>query len=393
MRSRTLAIVLAGGAGGRLELLTEHRAKPAVPFGGTHRLIDVALSCCSHAGIADVWVSQQHNPASLSDHLSNGRPWDLDRTRGGLLVLHPAKGTQREGWHEGTADALWRLAPLIRELAPDVLLLASADAIYRMDYDGIVTGHRDGRAAVTFVTAEVPPGEEPGRFGVVQVSGGRVTGYAHKPAEPDGTLVATEVFTFTPTPLLECLEQLAAEAGEDGLEDIGDAVLPLLVDAREARDHRHDGYWRDVGTIPSYWRGHQELLGDDPAFRLDDGIMPLLTRVQRTGPARLRRSAEVDDSLLAPGCEVGGRVERSVLAGGVVVEEGAVVRESVLLPGVVVGRAAVVERAVLDEGAVVASGVTVGGRGSEDLQLALVGHGEEVTEDVEPGGRLPAQEG
>lgn len=393
MRPRTLAIILAGGAGGRLELLTEHRAKPVVPYGGTHRLIDVALSCCSHAGLTDVWVSQQHNPASISDHLANGRPWDLDRSSGGLLVLHPAKGTERAGWHTGTADGLWRLAPLIRELDPDVLLLASADAIYRMDYDEIVAGHLGSGATVTFVTAQVPAGEDPGRFGVVQASGGAVTGYAYKPEEPQGSLIATEVFAFTPAPLLERLERLADGAGEDGLEDIGDAVLPQLVEAGEARDHRHEGYWRDVGTIPSYWRGHQELLGDEPAFRLDDGVLPLLTRVQRTGPARLRRSAEVDDSLLAPGSDVAGTVERSVLSGGVVVEAGAVVRESVLLPGVVVRRGAVVERAVLDEGVEVAPGVTVGAADGEELEIALVGQGEGVSADVAPGGRLPAGEG
>ncbi|CAA9217666.1 MAG: Glucose-1-phosphate adenylyltransferase [uncultured Acidimicrobiales bacterium] len=388
MRPSTLAIVLAGGAGGRLDLLTEHRAKPAVPFGGTHRLVDVALSCCSHAGISDVWLSEQHNPASLSDHLANGRPWDLDRTSGGLLVVHPAKGTEREGWHQGTADGLWRLAPLIRELAPDVLLLASADAIYRMDYDGLVGAHLDGGVAATFVTAEVPEGEEASRFGVAQTSGGRITGYAYKPEDPEGSLITTEVFAFTPTPLLDCLEALAAEVGEDGLEDIGHGVLPSLVGSGEAQDLRHGGYWRDVGTVPSYWRGHQELLGDEPAFRLDDPELPLLTKVQRTGPARLRRTAEVDDSLLAPGSDVAGRVERSVLSGGVVVEEGAVVRESVLLPGVVVRRGAVVERAVLDDGAVVAPEVRVGGPGD----IALVGRGEEVTSDLPAGGRLPAPE-
>ena len=390
MRPRTLAILLAGGAGGRLDLLTEQRAKPAVPFGGTHRLVDVALSCCSHAGIPDVWVSEQHNPASLADHLANGRPWDLDRTNGGLLVLHPAKGTEREGWHQGTADGLWRLAPLIRQLDPDVLLLASADAIYRMDYDELVSTHLGGGAAVTFVTAEVPEGEEASRFGVVQTSDGRVTGYAYKPEEPEGTRIATEVFAFTPAPLLDCLEGLAADAGEEGLEDIGHAALPALVDAGEASDLRHDGYWRDVGTIASYWRGHQELLGEEPAFRLDDGQLPLLTRVRRTGPARLRRTAEVDDSLLAPAADVAGAVERSVLSTGVVVEEGAVVRDSVLLPGVVVRRGAVVERAVLDDGVVVSAGVSVGGPGGD---IALVGLRQEVGEDIPAGGRLPESEG
>ena len=389
MRSRTLALVLAGGAGGRLEHLTSHRAKPAVPYGGTHRLVDVALSCCAHGGIADVWVLQQHHPASLADHLANGRPWDLDRTSGGLLVLHPAKGTEREGWHEGTADALWRIAPLIRELDPDVLLLASADAIYRMDYDDIVSGHRAGGSVLTFVTTQVPSGEDPGRFGVVEAADGRVTGYAYKPDDPASEIIATEVFAVTPRPLLDCLEELASSVGDEGLQDLGHGVLPALVSAGEAREHRHEGYWRDVGTVDSYWRGHQELLGDEPAFGLDDGRMPLLTRVQRTGPARVRSSAEVVDSLLAPGSDVGGTVERSVLAPSVVVEAGAVVRDSVLLPGVVVRRGAVVERTVLDDGAEVAAGVTVGGAG----EVTLVAHGERVRADVPVGGRVPALEG
>jgi dTDP-glucose pyrophosphorylase len=230
MRPRTLALVLAGGAGGRLELLTDHRAKPAVPYGGTHRLVDVSLSCCAHAGLSDVWVLQQQHPASLSSHIANGRPWDLDRTGGGLMVLHPAKGTKREGWHEGTADALWRNAPLIRELDPDVLLLASADAIYRMDYDEVVRGHLDSSAAITMVTAQVPAGEDPGRFGVVQADGERVTGYDYKPKKPKGELIATEVFAASPGPLLELLEQLAEDSDE--LEDLGDGVLPRLVLAR-----------------------------------------------------------------------------------------------------------------------------------------------------------------
>jgi glucose-1-phosphate adenylyltransferase len=262
-----------------------------------------------------------------------------------------------------------------------------------MDYDDIVAGHLDGGSTVTFVTAGVPAGEDPARFGVVQASGGRVTGYAYKPDEPDGDLIATEVFAFTPDPLLDCLEELASSAGDEGLEDIGVAALPAFVEAGEAREHRHAGYWRDVGTIPSYWRGHQELLGEDPAFRIDDAVLPLLTKPERSDPVRLRRSAEVDDSLLAPGSDVGGTVERSVLAAGVIVEPGAVVRDSVLLPGVVVRRGAVVERAVLDDGVVVGEGVTVGGSGGGDDEIAVVGQGEQVTSDLGPGQQQPAGDG
>src|SRR5688500_7159288 len=177
-RVRTLVVVLAGGAGGRLELLTHDRAKPAVSFAGTHRLIDFPLSNCLNAGLSDVWVVQQFNPISLSDHLANGRPWDLDRTVGGLLLLQPRLGhDDRTGFTGGTADALWRNAPLIRDFAPDALVLLSADAVYALDYGALVEEHRETGADVTMVTVEVEPADA-GRYGVVQVSGGKVREYA-----------------------------------------------------------------------------------------------------------------------------------------------------------------------------------------------------------------------
>src|SRR5918997_1519355 len=171
---RTLVIVLAGGAGGRLELLTRERAQPAVPFAGPHRLIDFPLSNCHNAGLSDVWIAQQFNAISLSDHVSNGRPWDLDRTVGGLLTLQPRLGHgDRGGFQRGTADPLWRNGPLIREFGPEALVVLSADAVYAQDYGALVEEHMDSRAAVTMVTTEVEP-EDAGRYGVVQVDGGKV---------------------------------------------------------------------------------------------------------------------------------------------------------------------------------------------------------------------------
>src|SRR3954447_11900904 len=180
-RIRILVVILAGGAGGRLEHLTRHRAKPAVPYAGTHRLIDFPLSNCHNAGIDDVWVAQQFNPISLSDHMANGRPWDLDRTTGGLLALQPRLGhDEREGFQQGTADSLWRNGPLIREFAPEALLVLSADAIYRQDYGALVEEHVESGCAVTMVTTEVDP-DDAGRYGVVQVRDGAVRDYVYKP--------------------------------------------------------------------------------------------------------------------------------------------------------------------------------------------------------------------
>lgn len=383
MRPRALALVLAGGAGGRLELLTEHRAKPAVPYGGTHRLVDVPLSTCAAAALDDVWVLQQNQPASLSDHLANGRPWDLDRTSRGLLVLHPAQGTERGGFTEGTADGLWRQAPLIRQAEPELLVLLSADAGYRLDLTAVMDAHRDSGAALTAVTAPTPAGEDTSRFGVVEVDGDRVTSYAYKPDDPASDTVTTEVFVCDPVEVLGLLEELERECGEDGLQDLGTDLLPRLADAGRMRAHAIGGYWRDLGTVDSYWRGHQELLGDEPAFRLHDERLPIRTRPHRLDSARLLPGAEVEDSLLGPGCAVAGSVLRSVLSAGAVVEAGATVRDCVLLPGAVVRAGAVVERTVLDDRAEVLPGARVGGPSA----VTLVGTGVRVDGEVEAGAR------
>src|SRR4051794_13335689 len=227
-RVRSLVVILAGGAGGRLELLTQQRAKPAVPFAGTHRLIDFPLSNAHNAGLTDVWVAQQFNPISLSDHLANGRPWDLDRTDGGLLVLQPRLGhDERAGFQQGTADSLWRNAPLVRDFAPETLVVVSADGVYALDYAAVADEHRESGADVTMVTTRVEP-DDADRYGVVQARGGKITGYEYKPDEPEGDLVATEVFAFSPGPLLDTLEELAGDAGDEGLDDLGDALLPRL---------------------------------------------------------------------------------------------------------------------------------------------------------------------
>src|SRR3954452_22324338 len=244
---RILVLVLAGGAGGRLELLTEHRAKPAVPFAGVYRLIDFPLSNCQHAQIADVWVSVQFHPASLADHLANGRPWDLDRTAGGLMTLPPRQGDERGGWNEGTADALWRHAGLIRSARPDALVVVSADAVYKLDYRAVADAHLGSAAEGTMVTTEVA-GDDGSRYGIVQVEGNRVVDYAYKPDQPATTTATNEVFVFTPTATLDRLEALAADAGEEGLADLGTHLLPAQTGDGAARAYPLTGYWRDVGT-------------------------------------------------------------------------------------------------------------------------------------------------
>ncbi|PWD96341.1 glucose-1-phosphate adenylyltransferase, partial [Dietzia maris] len=233
-----VTIVLAGGAGSRLRALTRDRAKPAVPYGGGYQLIDFPLSNAANSGLRDVWVVQQFHPVSLGSHLRSGRPWDLDRLEGGLLVLHPSQGTGRDGFHSGTADALWKQVGPLREAAPEVTVVVSADAVYRLDYDRLVRDHLESSAEVTMVTTRVDPGDA-GRYGVVRVADdGTITDYAYKPDDPATDLICAEIFAFDTAALIRYLEKAHADAAADGddgdgadMGDIGDNVLPAMVGA------------------------------------------------------------------------------------------------------------------------------------------------------------------
>jgi glucose-1-phosphate adenylyltransferase len=387
---RILVLVLAGGAGGRLELLTERRAKPAVPFAGVYRLIDFPLSNCQHSQLADVWVSVQFHPTSLSEHLANGRPWDLDRTSGGLMTLPPFQGTDRGGWHTGTADSLWRQAELIRAYGADALVVVSSDAVYKLDYREVAEAHLGSGAEVTMVTTEVAD-EDASRYGIVRVGDdGTITDYAYKPDRPATTTATNEVFVFTPDATLDRLEALAADAGEDGLDDLGSQLLPDQTREGVARAYPLAGYWRDVGTVPAYWEAHRDFLAAEPPIDLDDAAWPVHTRGGRHSAARILPGAVVDESLVSGGTRVAGEVRGSVLSPGVVVEEGATVVDSVLLPGVRVRSGATVTRAVLDDLVEVGKGASVGGDG----EITLVGLQAHVRagSHVAAGARLPDPE-
>ncbi len=361
--------------------LTERRAKPALPFGGLYRLIDFALSNCANSGIDDVWVLQQYQPHSLEDHLANGRPWDLDRTSGGLLILHPFSGGEEEGFSSGNADALWQHRSLLEDFGADVILVLSADAVYALDYRDVIDTHLAAEADVTMVTTRVD--EDPGRFGVVEAAADeRVTGFAYKPDDPKGDLVTTEVFAYRPAALLGTLEELAGELDGE-LSDFGDELIPRLVDAGRAFEHRLEGYWRDVGTPDSYWKAHQELLAAAPGgIDLDDPAWPVRTTGAHRPPARICPSASVENSLVSSACCVGGRVVDSVLSPGALVEEGAVVLQSVLLHDAVIRSGARVERAVVDAGVDVGAGETV--RSDDpDNPVAVLGATDHGADDDE----------
>lgn len=341
-----LALILAGGEGGRLGPLTENRAKPVLPFGGVYRLIDFPLSNCHNSRVSDVWVIQQYEPHTLSEHLANGRPWDLDRSWGGMLVVHPTTGGEDSGFYEGNADAIHRNREAIERFDPELLLVLSADAVYRLDYAEVIDRHRERGAEATAVTT-VKPAEEASRLGTVIVDGsGRVTTFDYKPEEPRSEIVTTEVFVYDADVLLRTLAELKSEDGE--LSDFGHALLPRLVERGKTWADDLGGYWRDVGTLESYWQAHMDLLEPQPELCLDDAEWPILTRASQRPPARIEASARIEGSLISPGCSVRGRVAHSVLGPGVVVEEGVEVVDSVVLGCSRI--AANVQRAIVDEG-------------------------------------------
>ena len=349
---RTLALILAGGKGSRLGALTERRVKPALPVAGTYRLIDVSMSNLVHSHISDVWVVQQYLPHSLNQHLANGRPWDLDRTHGGLQVLPPYEGAEGEGFAEGNADSIYRQKDLIREFAPDLVLVLSADHLYTLNFLDVIDTHLARRADLTMVTTVVD--EAPSRYGVVQADDdGRVTGFDYKPEQPQGHLVTGEMFLYSADQLLEALDVLHEEQGR--LEDYGNDLVPWFVAHRTVVEHRLDGYWMDMGTLQSYWTAHMQLL-DGNGASLDDPGWPVLSAQPQLLPARISGSADIRRSMVAAGSTVHGTVEHSVLGPQVVVEEGATVRHCVLLDRVHVAAGVVLENVIADMGAEIASG-------------------------------------
>lgn len=377
-----LALILAGGEGNRMDVLTTVRAKPALPFAGVYRLIDFPLSNCVHSAIADVWIIEQFQPHSLNEHLVNGRPWDLDRTYGGLRLLQPFKGTNEGGWHQGNADALYRNRHLIRQFEPDVLLVLSADHVYKLDYRTVIDAHLAQNAHVTMVTTQVARAEA-SRFGNVRVENNKVTRFAYKPDEPISDIVTTEVFVYNPQVILAKLEQIGAEAegDESGLKDFGDELLPQLVEAGHAYAFPLDGYWRDVGTIASYWQAHMDLLQATPPLALDEPKWPILTLGAARLPAHIHASARIENSLIAAGCEVRGQVIDSVLAPGVIVAEGAVVRNSIIFNDTVIAANAEISYAIVDSQVAIGERARIGGTpdiDNLDQGITLIGERAQI---------------
>ena len=402
MTKDVLALVQAGGQGGRMDVLTRARAKPALPFGGVHRLVDFPLSTFVHAEVRDVWVSVEYQVASIDEYLSGGRPWDLDSSRGGFRRIVPQTGSgpaTEDKFAHGNGDLLLRMARDLEAFGAPTLVVASADHIFSADLEPIVADHVASGQVVTVLTSEVTKREASANVAILTDGDGLITGLEEKAPRPSTGTVATEIFVYRTEPLLETLRELRAELSRDaegddsGIGDFGEHLLPRLIERRQARAVALAGYWRDLGRPGAYLQGHRDLLADRVDV-FDHTDRPIISKWQDRTVARVRASAEIENSLVSPGCDVAGRVVDSVLGPGVVVEPGAWVEDSVIFEDVVIRKGSRVHTCVVDERCEVQRDATVGALPASgvarDEDVALVGRDSVISKDagIAAGARL-----
>jgi glucose-1-phosphate adenylyltransferase len=348
----TIGLVLSGGGGERLSVLTAERAVSALPFGGKYRIIDFILSNCSHSGVPRVGVLTQHAPTSLHDHIGSGRSWDYDRREGGVTILQPYMTREHAGWYRGTADALAQNWDAVMARRVEQVLVLSGDHVYKMDYRAMRLTHRIRKAAVTLAVKEVSR-EDAHRFGMVTLDGDRVAKLEEKPEVTDTRLASMGIYLFEPEILAEALRGHPVDLVMDVLRPLIDAGAPVIA-------HRFDGYWEDVGTVATYYRASLDVLSPEPRIGLYDSGWPILTRDEERPPVLMLPGADIEGSLVANGCRVAGRVRNSILFPGVTVERGAEVEDAVVFQDTLVGHGARISRAIVDKYVRVGGGAIVG---------------------------------
>ena len=360
MKKECIAMLLAGGQGSRLYVLTSDVAKPAVPFGGKYRIIDFPLSNCTNSGIDTVGVLTQYKPLELNSYIGSGQPWDLDRLDGGVHILPPYMVEGDKGsWFKGTANAIYQNIGFVDMYDPEYVVILSGDHIYKMNYDKMLEAHKAAKAACTISVLEVPWAEAP-RFGIMAVDGeDNIVEFQEKPKQPKSNLASMGIYIFTWQKLRQAL--IEDEADPNSSNDFGKNIIPKLLSAGEKMiAYRFDGYWKDVGTLESLWDANMDMLSRGDLDLLEDS-WPIYARLPSQPPAYIGKTSLVEHSVVTQGCEITGTVKNSVLSPGARVEDGAEVHYSVLMPGVVVKRGAVVRYAILGENCQVEAGAVVGG--------------------------------
>ncbi len=358
-KTECLAMLLAGGQGSRLGILTKNIAKPAVPYGGKYRIIDFPLSNCINSGIETVGVLTQYQPLELDDYIGNGRPWDLDRSYGGVHVLSPYQQIKGTEWYKGTANAIYQNIKFIDRYIPEYVAVLSGDHIYKMDYNKMLRFHKEKDAACTIAMLEVP-WEEASRFGLMFVNDdGSISEFEEKPKNPRSNKASMGVYIFTWSKLRQYL--IDDENNPDSGNDFGHDVIPAMHNNGERMfAYQFDGYWKDVGTIDSLWEANLDLLNPKVDLDLSDDSWKIYSRNPDAPPHYVAAAAKVENSMIGEGCYIGGEVDYSVLFSNVTVEEGATVRYSIIMPGTTIKAGAVVEYSIVAENAVIEENAKVG---------------------------------
>ena len=382
-KKHCVAMLLAGGQGSRLKVLTENTAKPAVPFGGKYRIIDFPLSNCVNSGINTVGILTQYQPLELNEYIGNGQPWGLNRSHGGVQVLPPYAKSKKSEWYKGTANAICQNIPFIDRYRPENVLILSGDHIYKMDYNAMLHYHEQLGADCTIAVRDVPLAEA-SRFGIMNTNAdGSIYEFEEKPAHPKSTNASMGIYIFRWEVLREFL--LKDDENPDSENDFGKNIIPMLLDSgHKLFAYAFNGYWKDVGTIASLWEANMELLGPEPAFDLHEGGR-IYARNYAMPSSFISRDAVTEDSLIAEGCEIFGIVRHSVISTGCTIEAGALIEDSVIMPNVHIKSDAIIRNAIIGEDVQVCRGAIIGG-GHEDegeeRSISVISKGSVIKEGV-----------
>ncbi|MFW6269869.1 MAG: glucose-1-phosphate adenylyltransferase [Bacillota bacterium] len=378
---KLIAMVLAGGKGTRLNKLTRNLAKPALYYGGKYRIIDFALSNCSHSGIVTVGVLTQYEPFVLNNYIGSGSPWDLKRREGGVFVLPPFESVQGGNWYTATADAIYKNLKFIELYNPELVLILSGDQIYKMDYNRLIQFHQNKKAEVTIAVLQVP-WSETGRFGIINIDHNlRITDFREKPEKAESNLASMGIYVFNWKFLREYLIEDAYNV-ESG-HDFGRDLIPLMLKEKNRMyAHLFRGYWKDVGTVKSLWKANMDLLTEKSELDLFDPDWPIYFRESNNPPTYIANSAGVNRSVISEGSIIRGKLESSVISSGVKIGEDSIISNSVIMPGVRIGKKVKIGRAIIGRDTIVADGSRIGSfaenEAEDDSEIILIGSGEFV---------------
>ncbi len=356
-KKEMIAMLLAGGQGSRLGVLTAKVAKPAVAFGGKYRIIDFPLSNCINSGVDTVGVLTQYQPLRLNTHIGIGIPWDLDRNVGGVTVLPPYEKSTNSEWYTGTANAIYQNLEFMESYNPDYVLILSGDHIYKMDYEEMLDFHKENNADVTIAAMPVPI-EEANRFGIVITDKeNRITEFEEKPENPRSNLASMGIYIFSWPVLRDALIQKRDEPGCD----FGKHVIPYCFEKKQRLfAYEFNGYWKDVGTLGSYWEANMELIDIVPEFNLYEEYWKIYTNNGSLPPQYIAENAVVEKSIISNGVEIYGEVHNSVIGAGVIIEKGTVIRDSIIMQDAVIGKDCVIDKSIIAENVVIGDNVTLG---------------------------------